>query len=642
MSQSRQLAAIMFTDIVGYTALMQTNEEEAKKKRQYHKLVFDHSVEEHHGKVLQYFGDGTLSIFSSAIDCVNCAIAIQLQFNQPPKVDVRIGIHTGDITFDDEGIYGNGVNIASRIETLSVPGGIFISDRVYEDIKNHKHILTREIGFFDMKNVQQPVHVFAITNEGLVVPNRNELRGKTIQPVNTLAVLPFVNLSNDADNEYFSDGITEELLNALTAVEGLRVTSRTSSFALKGRNEDIRDIASKLNVEKIVEGSVRKSGNRVRITAQLINAVDGFHIWSETYDRDLTDIFRIQDEISKIIANKLRTKLSFDNRNELLVKAPVENLEAYSLFLKGKYYQNKETPAEMFKAIDYFRQSIALAPDFALAHSFIAAAYGMLGSIGVISPREAYQQIVENSNRALELDNSLPQGHVVRGMGYLFFEWRWDDAYRSLMKAIELNPGSTEAYWVLGYYYLVMNEPANAVAALEKAWQQDPLSMTLARSLGIAYFYQQRFNDVIRLSDIQLEVMPANWYALAIKGFSIGMQGNWNKALEILIKSNELSAGSPLTLSYLAFCYGRLNRKEEALSYTKQIESFHQLRPDLVKNGDLSFAWWGIGDREKAFDYMFKAIEQKEQMQSFMINSPLFIGLHDDLRFEEVKRKMNL
>jgi adenylate cyclase len=642
MSQSRQLAAIMFTDIVGYTALMQTNEEEAKKKRQRHKFVFDHSVEEHHGKVLQYFGDGTLSIFSSAIDCVNCAIAIQQQFNQPPKVEVRIGIHTGDITFDEQGIYGNGVNIASRIETLSIPGGIFISDRVNEDIKNQSHILTREIGFFDMKNVQQPVHVFAIANEGLVVPNRNELRGKTIQPVNTLAVLPFVNLSNDADNEYFSDGITEELLNALTAVEGLRVTSRTSSFALKGRNEDIRDIAAKLNVEKIVEGSVRKSGNRVRITAQLINAVDGFHIWSETYDRDLIDIFPVQDEISKIIANKLRANLSPDHKRELLVKQPVKNLEAYSLFLKGKYYQNKETPVETFKAIECFKQAIALEPDFALAYSFIAGTYGMLGSVGVVPPQEAYRHIVENSNRALQLDNSLSQGHVAKGMGYLFFEWRWEDAYRSFMKAIELNPGSTEAYWLLGFYYLVMNGPDKSVECLEKAWQQDPLSMSLVRSLGIAYFYQKRYADVIRMSDMQLEVFPGNWYALAIKGFSYGMKGNWNQALDILKKANGLAENSPLSLSYLAFCYGILNKKEEAISYIHQIESFHQLQPDLVKNVDLSFSWWGIGDREKSFKYMFKAIENKDQMMSFMINSPLFIGLHDDTRFTEVKKKMNL
>ena len=174
-----------------------------------------------------------LSIFSSAIDSVNCAIDIQKQLHQSPKVDVRIGIHTGDITFDEEGIYGNGVNVASRIETLSVPGGIFISDRVFEDIKNQANILTRDMGFFELKNVQQPVHVFAIANEGLVVPLHEEIKGKTKQSVNMLAVLPFVNLSNDPDNEYFSDGVTEELLNALTAVDTLRVTSRTSSFALK-------------------------------------------------------------------------------------------------------------------------------------------------------------------------------------------------------------------------------------------------------------------------------------------------------------------------------------------------------------------------------------------------------------------------
>jgi TolB-like protein len=642
MAQTRQLAAIMFTDMVGYTALMQTDEESAKKKRQRHKLVFDDCVEKHHGKVLQYFGDGTLSIFSSAINCVNCAIDIQQQLSQPPNVDVRIGIHTGDITFDNEGIYGNGVNIASRIETLAVPGGIFISDRVHEDIKNHKHILTREIGFFEMKNVQQPVHVFAIANEGLVVPRREEMKGKTKQPVNTLAVLPFVNLSNDPENEYFSDGVTEKLLNALTAVDGLRVTSRTSSFALKGRNEDIRDIASKLNVEKIVEGSVRKSGNRVRITAQLINAADGFHIWSETYDRDLTDIFQVQDEISKIIANKLRADLSPDNRNELLVKPPTKNLEAYSLFLKGKYYQNKETPAEMFKAIEYFRQAIALAQDFALSHAFIAAAYAMLGSVGVVPPQEAYQQIVENSNRAIELDSSLPQAHVARAVGYLFFEWRWEDAYRSLMKAIELNPGSVESYWVLGYYYLIMNEPAKAVVAHEKAWQQDPLSMSLARSLGIAYFYQHRYDDVIRMSDMQLEVMPANWYALAIKGFAFGLKGDWNTTLEILLKANELSGGYPLSLSYLAFCYGTLGNKEEALSIVAQIESFHQLHPELMQNEDLCFAWWGIGDHDKAFGYLFKAIDKKEAMTGYMVNSPLYIGLHEDPRFQEVKRKMNL
>ena len=205
-------------------------------------------------------------------------------------------------------MFGDGVNVASRVESLAVPGSVFISEKIYEEIKNQENIRVKEMGYFELKNVKQPIRIFAIDNSGLVLPSREELEGKTTQPVNRLAVLPFVNMSADPENEYFSDGITEELLNALTKVNGLQVISRTSVFAFKGKNEDIRDIATQLNVDKVLEGSVRKSGNRVRITAQLINAADGYHIWSENYDRDLTDIFVVQDEISGIIANTFKRK----------------------------------------------------------------------------------------------------------------------------------------------------------------------------------------------------------------------------------------------------------------------------------------------------------------------------------------------
>ena len=284
--------------------------------------MLDNTLEKYHGKILQYYGDGSLSIFKSAIDAVNCAINIQQQLLQNPKVDLRIGIHTGDVSVEDESIYGDGVNIASRIESLAVSGSVFISEKVYDEIKNQEHVQAKELGFFELKNVKLPVRVYAITNDGMVVPTRGELTGKTKQPSNRLAVLPFVNMSADPENEYFSDGITEELLNALTKVEGLQVTSRTSVFAFKGKNDDVRDIAIKLNVDKILEGSVRKSGNRVRITAQLINAADGYHLWSENYDRDLTDIFEVQDEISGIIANKLRENFAATQQDEASGKSP--------------------------------------------------------------------------------------------------------------------------------------------------------------------------------------------------------------------------------------------------------------------------------------------------------------------------------
>lgn len=642
MGTTRQLAAIMFTDMVGYTALMQTDEALARANQLRHKQAFDKFVEQFHGRILQYYGDGTLSIFNSTLDSVNCAISIQQELMKSPRVELRIGIHSGDVVFDESGIYGDGVNVASRIETLAVPGGIFISEKVYDDIRNQKNILTHEVGFFEVKNVQQPLRVFAIANEGLAVPSRHEIEGKTKQPVNSLAVLPFTNLSGEADNEYFSDGITEELLNALTAVEGLRVTSRTSSFAFKGKQQDIRDIASRLNVDKILEGSVRRAGNRVRITAQLINAADGFHIWSETYDRDLTDIFEVQDEISRIIANKLRAKLFLSQKNEPLVKTGTLNLEAYSLFLKGKFFQNKETPEEMYRAIECYEQAIALDPHFALPLPMLAGIYAMLGSVGAIPGPEAYARVVEYSNRALELDPSLAQAHVARSIAYLFFEWKWQDAYRSLMRAMELNPGAAEAYWVLGYYYLIINEPENSVMAFEKAWQQDPLSMSVARSLGIAYFYEERYDDVIRLSDMQLEVTPGNWYALAIKGFSIGLKGNWNEAYQVIKQSNEMSGGSALSLSYLVYGTGKLGKKEEAAGLMKQLEEFQHLHPEVAKYSDLCLAWHGIGDNEKCFEYLFKSIDKREEMIPYMISSPVYEGLRSDPRYGEAKKKMNL
>ena len=375
----RTLAAIKFFDMFGYTALMQENEQLAKIKHRRLKEVLETSVSACHGRILQYYGDGALSIFNSAIDGVNCAVKIQQALQQEPKVDLRIGIHTGDISIENETIYGDGVNLASRIESLAVPGSIFISEKVFDEIKNQENLAAREMGYFEFKNIIKPVRIFAIDIKGLVVPARDELKGKTKQPVNRLAVLPFVNMSADPENEYFSDGITEELLNAFTKVDGLQVTSRTSAFAFKGKNTDIREIGIQLNVDRILEGSVRKAGNQVRISAQLINAADGYHIWSENYDRNLTDIFEVQDEISTIIANKCRENLIAKNP-EKLVKIPTQNIEAYTLFLQGLHFHNKITPKNTKKAIALFEKAITLEPDYANAYAMAATGYASLGA----------------------------------------------------------------------------------------------------------------------------------------------------------------------------------------------------------------------------------------------------------------------
>ncbi|HEX8334713.1 MAG TPA: adenylate/guanylate cyclase domain-containing protein, partial [Segetibacter sp.] len=400
----RQIAAVMFTDIVGYTAMMQTDEDIAAKVRRRHREVFEQQHTSHLGEIIQYYGDGTLSVFKSAVSGVECAIKIQTLLQEEPIVPLRVGLHLGDIVFDKTEVYGDAVNFASRIESMGVPGAILISGKLNDELKNHAPISTVSLGHFEMKNITLPVEVFAVNNKGIVVPQPSELKGKQKIGNKTIAVLPFVNMSTDPENEYFSDGITEELLNVLTKVKGLQVTSRTSAFAFKGKNTDIREIGVQLNVGRVLEGSVRKSGNRVRISAQLINAADGYHIWSETYDRNLTDIFEVQDEISSIIANKLRENLNAEQHEEKLVKVPTQNIEAYTLFLKGLHFYNKVTPGDTKKAIEYFEKAITLEAGYAHAYAMAAAGYAFLGATGQMQPKEAFEIVHRNSDKALQLD----------------------------------------------------------------------------------------------------------------------------------------------------------------------------------------------------------------------------------------------
>lgn len=636
----RQLAAILFADMTGYTALMQENEQLARAKRQRLKEVLEHTIARFHGKILQYYGDGSLSIFNSAIDSVHAAIEIQQQLLQHPKVDLRIGIHTGDVIIEEEAIYGDGVNLASRIESLAVPGGVFVSEKVFDEIRNQEHIQTRELGYFELKNIKQPIRVFAIANNGIIVPGRSEVRGKTAAPVNRLAVLPFVNMSADPENEYFSDGITEELLNTLTRVDGLQVTSRTSAFAFKGKNDDIRDIAIQLNVDKILEGSVRKAGNRVRITAQLINAADGFHIWSETYDRKLDDIFEVQDEISGIIANKLKENLSGAERPA--IRSSVKNIAAYTHYLKGLHFKNKITPADTRKAIECFKQAIAIEPGYAEAHAMVAQSYCSLGTMGQMIPHTAFEIGHQYADKALELDADIAEGHIAKAMAFLYYEWKWDEAYDALQKAIELNPSRVEAYDLLGFYYIAKAQKSEGVKVLEHAEQIDPLSPTIIRSLGTMYIFEERFDDAIRQADKLLEMNPEMRSAIELKAWAIGMKGDWESALVLFEEVHRLT-GHPLKgLMGLGVCYARCGMMDKALECVHKLELRQQQEPDSVVDGDLAAVWLGIGDIDKTYYYLNECIDKRMGPVACFIEYPPYKVVKADPRFNDLKQRMGI
>ena len=638
----RQLAAILFADMTGYTALMQENEQLARSKRIRLKKVLESTITNFNGRVLQYYGDGSLSIFQSAIDGVHCAVNMQQQLQQEPKVEVRMGLHSGDVNIEEESIYGDGVNLASRIESLGVPGSVLISEKVFDDIRNQENIKARELGYFELKNIQKPVRVFAIASEGLVVPSREVLQGKTKQPTNRLAVLPFVNMSADPENEYFSDGITEELLNALTKVQGLQVTSRTSAFAYKGKNDDVRDIGIKLNVDKILEGSVRKSGNRVRITAQLINAADGYHIWSENYDRSLTDIFELQDEISGIIANKLRQNLATNKQITHLVHAPVKNVESYTAYLKALHHRNRLTPGDDRKCISCCEEAIRLEPDYAQAYALAAMAYSHLGSLGQMLPQKAFEIVHRYADKALQLDDSLAEGYIAKGNAYLYYDWKWKEAFEALTKAISLNPGATDAYQSLAFYYIVMEQKEKALETMQEAIKLDPLSIVLNYFLGNVYIFNERYEEAIRQADKLLDMDPNMRSAIELKGWAIGLSGNWKGALPLFEDVYRLT-GHPLKgLLPLGFAYAMLGEKEKAMECIHKMEQRTKEDPEAVIDSDFVGVWYALGDYDKVFYYIERSIEKRMGPIGFFLEYPTFKKLKSDPRFDEMKQKAGL
>lgn len=607
MPAKRHLAAIMFTDIVGYTAMMNENEAAAIKIRQRHRNIFEKEHRRYHGEIIQYYGDGTLSTFKSAVEAVECAISMQQAFQDQPVVPLRIGIHLGDIVFDESEVYGDGVNVASRIETLGIPGCILVSGITQRAIQSHAVFKTKSLGFFEFKNVKEPLEVFALHNQGIRVPGRSELKGKLKQIGKSIAVLPFVNMSADPDNEYFSDGITEEILNALAKVAGLQVTARTSAFSFKGKNLDVREIGRQLGVKHILEGSVRKAGNRVRITAQLVSSVDGYHFFSETYDRTLEDIFEVQDEIAQKITNRLREHLGESEHQQQLVKPPTLNMEAYEIYLKGLFYFNQwgET---MSKAIPYFEKAIELQEDFALPHAKLGACYYFYAFGGGIAWDKAYEKIRYHVARTKELKTESPEVYFSFFVHDVFVQWDWKAAVESTTKGLKHFPNFASLYHLLASLYWIKGDLKNVMRIHKKGLALDPLSIEMNLYMGVIYLWDKDYENAILYFDKVLELVPHHRAAREYKGWVAAFQQKYEAAVAIF-KALEPIGYHHHQATCLGWVYHKQGKYDQALAC---LETIKQLEGGSARGNsftvDLAILFTTMGNFDQAFDYLEKAI----------------------------------
>ena len=631
MSSSRQLAAIMFTDIQGYTALMQHDEKKAVQVREKHRQIFNFNTEKYGGRVLQYYGDGTLSIFDSAIEAVECAVEMQLGFQEDPAIPIRIGIHSGDIILREEEIIGDGVNIASRIESLAVPGSVLISEKVFDEIRNQKSIKTFRLKKFNLKNVEKPIEVFAISNTGLVVPKLEDIKGKLApdpgkeKPERSIAVLAFENMSGEPEQEYFSDGISEEIITALSNVEGLKVTGRTSAFSFKGKNENIRKIGDQLNVKMVMEGSLRKAGNQIRVTAQLINVEDGFHLWSEVYKRELEDIFTVQEDIANHIASKLKIQI------QETFESKTENIEAYELLLKGKYFLKRGFETKK-KAMELFRNVVDLDPDYAKAYAFIAETYLHFAGVNDMPTAEAFSEARKSAQKSLNLNKYEPNAHLILAYIHLFHDWDWEATQKEYNKAIQY--GVPEQNEFITYYHIFLKEDFEyAIRVSEQMLEADPLNARCHWQVGICNYFAQRFENAIDSANEALELDPEFSDAHHLKGQALGYLGKYEEAISSMEKALEITKGEGVAELDLIAVKILMGKEEEALQNIYSVK--------FMDPGDAAYLYSLLGMNDEAILWLERAYRERSAMMITLKHAWFWDPIRNDPRFIEIYDRMN-
>ena len=643
---NRILAAVMFADMTGFTAMMQEDEHKAKSHRDRMRQVLEKFIPQHQGRIIQYYGDGTLSIFSSAIESVKCAIDIQQELQREPKVLLRIGLHSGDVVVEQDDIYGDSVNIASRIEALAIPGAVLISDKLQDEIKNQIEIKTKSLGKFVLKNVKQQVEVFAITGQGMTVPTDAQT-GVKAGSDKSIAVLPFVNMSADPENEYFSDGIAEEILNGLSRVDGLQVCSRTSSFTFKGKNKDVRTVGQKLGVSSVLEGSVRRAGNKVRISVQLSNTSDGYHVWSEVFDGDLDDIFKVQDEISHKIVTRLKENFALKSKEELIIKPATANLDAYNLYLKGLFHWGKSNPEEIRKAIAAFEEAIQLDPNFVVPCCNLSYCYSFLGSSGVIPRQEAFSKAKDYTLKAIELDPNHPESYLAMAIIKFFQNWDFKGAESSIEKAIDLGLNSSLLHQTHGMLLIALGKFSEAIEKMSLALRQDPLSLPLISQLADAYCFAGQFEKALDQYDKVIEIDPSFRRAFEGKGYVYIAKKDYPKAIENLQHYHQL-VGHPLKgLSALAHAYAANGDIEKANECIEKIKLRQLEEPNVNFDLDFAFIYTGFGDYDRAYYHLDRTYDQRMGVACtgiiYCIRYPMISdGLRSDPRFIQLLTRMGL
>jgi serine/threonine-protein kinase len=447
-------------------------------------------------------------------------------------------------------------------------------------------------------------------------------------------------MSADPENDYFCDGLAEELLNALAKIDGLKVAARTSAFSFKGKNVDVREIGRLLSVSVVLEGSVRKADDHLRISAQLINAADGYRLWSERYDRQLADVFGVQDEISLAIVEGLKLKLLGEDRAALLKKY-TDNAEAYHLYLKGRYHQNKWTGEGIRKSVEYFEQAIAIDPNYALAYAGLSDSYASLSAQNAfgLSVAETAPIARNAAMRALEIDNNLAEAHQSLGLVKLNFDWDWDGAEKSLKRALELNPNSAHACHWYSHLLIALERFDESLGATKRAIELNPLDLDMNIHLAWHHFFTRKYDLTLEVARKTLEMDSSFTDAYSFIGWACVQKGQFEEAIDAYEQSRQMREKYE-HLAWLGHAYARLGKKHEARKYIDELNEASERR--YVSPYWIALIYLGLNEKDKTFEYLQRAFDERNAWLVYLKVNPVFDSLRSDVRFDNLLKRLGL
>ena len=677
MSQSRQLAAIMFTDIVGYTTLMGNDEQKAfellNKNREIQKPI----IEQYNGRWIKELGDGVMSSFSTASDAVNAATKIQEACNAANKFQLKIGIHLGEVVFENDDVYGDGVNIASRIETLGVGSSILLSKTVRDQVKNNAVFQLCSLGTFEFKNVEEPLEVFAVSNHGLVVPKREAIDGKlkkapprsmkriaiyttalvmvaviflsknlflkNMQAATSrsVAILPFENLQKDSSLLYLSDGIPENLINRLSSFPDVKVFARSATFKLADSSKSISSLRKLLNADVVLTGQLQQNDGVYYLSCQLVDATNQNQIWGNKYEMKGEDISQIEDSIVTSLMNPLRITL-LDNSKGIQKDKPV-NPQAYAEYLKGRYLSYGSTPEESEKALAHFREAIRIDPKYAAAYAAIANEKIVQSLFSTASQKEIINEAKTAIEAAKALDPNIPEIYTSEGALKFYYDWDWQGAVESYKKALQLDPHNATIYIRYSATLADVGRYREALPLADKAVKLDPVSISSLHNLGWTNLVASNFQKSADAFQKALDLHPTWVWGYVKQGYDYVYLNKYDKAISNAEKAETLFEdgwGSELLQVALAFIYTKSNDKVKADRVIDQF--FKYAATDKVEDPwDLSYIHYLRGNYQKANEWEEKAVAERSPNAYLMnINIMYDKNYFEGVAHQQVLRKM--